>query len=312
MIVTCTMNPAIDIFIATNNYEPNKVNRTEQQIMIPNGKGINISFILKMREIDNTAIGFIGGFTGKFIKEELQKEGIETQFIEVDGKTRINIFTHVNSQKQQYNLVNPGPAVSDHQQELLLRKIELLSEDDILFVSGSTPKGISDDILIDISRIAQQRKINLILDSSSNIVLKCLEYKPYCLKPNGEELSKWFNIKDKTQKNFIRYGKKLIEMGAEKVLLTLGSKGSLYIDNKQVLKVNSPSGRVINTACAGDAFLATFFSEQLKGNNIESSLKIASAAGSSTACSEGLTDFADIEEIIDKISVKHIEGDVQR
>lgn len=306
MIYTCTMNPAIDLFIATKEMLPFTVNRTIEDEAQPNGKGVNISFILKMLNLDNTATGFTGGFTGDFIKEELEKQQILTDFVDIDGMTRINVFTNVEKEEVEFKLVNRGPEISNQEQKVLLEKINKLGTDDVLFVSGSNPRGVNDEILVEIAKLSSQNKFQLILDSSSKVVLECLNYRPYLVKPNDEELASWFRRNTIEASERIKYGKKLIELGAQNVLLSLGSEGSLFIDQDKVLQVNAPKGKVMNTACSGDTLLGTFVGLLKKGWKIEEALKKASAAASSTAFKSGLTDFSDVDELMKDLTVIQI------
>ena len=306
MIYTCTMNPAIDLFVSTNDYDPLIVNRTLGEDIQPNGKGVNISFILKMLGIENVALGFIGGFTGTFIEEELEKKGITTKFVRVEGITRINVFTHVESKNTEYKLVNRGPLINSKQVSELINRIKLLNEDDTLFVSGSNPRGVTDEIIVEIAKLSKKNKFKLVLDTSSKIVLESLQYNPYCIKPNNEELANWFEKESLTDEELNYYGKKLVEMGAEIVLLSLGKEGCLLFTKEESLYVNAPKGKVINTACSGDTLLATFIGLLKKELELGEALKEAVAAGSSTAFSPGLTDFSDVEELKKQMQVKNL------
>ena len=306
MIYTCTMNPAIDLFVSTKDYDPLVVNRTSEEDIQPNGKGVNISFVLKMLGIENIALGFSGGFTGLFIEEELEKKGIKTKFVHVEGTTRINVFTHVESNNTEYKLVNRGPLINLEQVNELLSKIDQLNEDDILFVSGSNPRGVTDEVIVEIAKLSKKNKFKLVLDTSSKIVLESLKYNPYCIKPNNEELAKWFKKESLTDEELSYYGEKLVEMGAEIVLLSLGEEGCLLFTKEENLYVNAPKGKVINTACSGDTLLGTFIGSLKKELKLEEALKEAVAAGSSTAFSPGLTDFSDVEELKKQMEVKKI------
>jgi len=164
------MNLAIDLFIKTLQMLPSEVNRTQEAVYIPNGKGVNVSFILKKLGMNNTALGFKAGFTGQFIEDELHKEGIQTQFVNVDGITRINVFTQVVSTSEEFKLVNQGPSVSQPQEEALLKIIENMNMEDFLFVSGSHPEGITFTTYEKIAKAAQLRRFKLILDTSADFV----------------------------------------------------------------------------------------------------------------------------------------------
>ncbi|MGX7419369.1 1-phosphofructokinase [Carnobacterium gallinarum] len=306
MIYTCTMNPAIDLFVSTNEYLPEIVNRTVEDDVQANGKGVNVSFVLKMLDIESKALGFSGGFTGRFIEEELQEKGIQTDFVKVDGLTRINVFTHVESENTEYKLVNQGPLIQEKQIQQLLTQISELTKEDLLIVSGSNPKGITDEVLKKIAEIAKKNKFRFVLDTSSAVVMDCLEAKPYCLKPNDEELAVWFQKTALSDSELLEAGKQLILSGAEMVLVSLGSKGSLFFSKEKILYGNAPTGKVVNTACAGDTLLATFIGCLEKGAATEAALKMAIAAGSSTAFSPGLTDFKDVKELQKQITIKDL------
>lgn len=307
MFYTCTTNPAIDLFIATKTMQPSVVNRTVEDEAQANGKGVNISFVLKMLGIENVALGFLGGFTGKYIEDELQKAGVQTDFIKVDGQTRINVFTRVEDEDVEYKLVNQGPMISKEELEQLLYKIKKLNSEDTLFISGSNPKGVDDSFLLEAAKLSQENGFRLILDSSSKVVLDCLQYHPALIKPNDEELAAWFNRESLDREELLQYGKKLIEMGAQRVLLSLGEEGAFYIEKDNTTFVSAAKGEVVNTACSGDTLLGTFMGMLLTGHDVEEALRKASAAGSSTAFSSGLTDFTDVEELMKQVQVSQVK-----
>lgn len=302
MIYTCTMNPAIDLFSEFASFDPFVVNRSIFEEYQPNGKAINISFMLKKLGISNMATGFLGGFTGDFIENELEAAGIETAFIKVDGITRINTFIRADS--LEYKAVNRGPVISQQAQELLLEQVRNLKNGDWLFVSGSLPRGIDDQIHIEIAKIAHQQGVKLVLDISSPVLLDCLAYEPYLIKPNDEEIANWFHLSDHTDQSELQTAaEQLLERGAQRVLLSCGSRGALYCDRKQELAVNAPSGKIVNTACAGDTMLAAFAGRLMLGDSEEEALVFATAAGSSTAFTSGLSDLSDVPGLAGQIQL---------
>lgn len=303
-VYTCTMNLAIDLFIETERLEPFTVNRSEDDEIQANGKGVNVSLILKMLGIDNTALGFQAGFTGHFIEEYVREQGISTDFIEVPGKTRINVFTQVNQTGKEYKLVNKGPMIPTEKVQELLIQISNFEQGDYLFVSGSLPQGMSAEILVEISRICYEKGVHLILDTSERTVLQCLRYQPFLLKPNEEELASWFQVSLDAKEDYISYGQQLLTMGAKNVLISLGGEGGIFMNNENILIGNSPRGKVVNTACAGDTLLGTFVAGYLKKQPLKEALKKSLAAGSSTAFRKGLTDFSDVESLSKDIHIK--------
>ncbi|HFM5977003.1 TPA: 1-phosphofructokinase [Enterococcus faecium] len=303
-IYTCTMNLAIDLFIETEEMHPFMVNRTKEDDIQANGKGVNVSLVLKMLDFPSTALGFSAGFTGKYIEDYLQQKQIQTEFIEVPGMTRINVFTQVNQTGEEYKLVNQGPEIPQTAVHNFLNQIRALQAEDYLCVSGSLPRGLSPKVLIEISRICQEKGIHLIIDSSDQEVMDCLPYRPFLLKPNEEELSSWFGRKMVTDEDYFVYGQRLVELGAENVLLSLGEKGAILFTKDRVFRGNSPKGKVVNTACACDTMLGAFLAGYMNRRPLDETLRKSIAAGSSTAFRKGLTDFLDVEELSKQIKIR--------
>ncbi|EMF0614054.1 1-phosphofructokinase [Enterococcus faecium] len=303
-IYTCTMNLAIDLFIETDEMHPFMVNRTKEDDIQANGKGVNVSLVLKMLDFPSTALGFSAGFTGKYIEDYLHQKQIQTEFIEVPGMTRINVFTQVNQTGEEYKLVNQGPEIPQTAVHNFLNQIRALQAEDYLCVSGSLPRGLSPKVLIEISRICREKGIHLIIDSSDQEVMDCLPYRPFLLKPNEEELSSWFGRKMVTDEDYFVYGQRLVELGAENVLLSLGEKGAILFTKDRVFRGNSPKGKVVNTACAGDTMLGAFLAGYMNRRPLDETLRKSIAAGSSTAFRKGLTDFLDVEELSKQIKIR--------
>ncbi|MDR1567167.1 MAG: 1-phosphofructokinase [Streptococcaceae bacterium] len=305
-IYTCTMNLAIDLFIETETMEPDVVNRSSDDDIQANGKGVNVSLILKQLGLNSTALGFSAGFTGAYINQFLIEKEIQTDFVEVDGMTRINVFTQVNHLKQEYKLVNKGPSITKEKIERLLEQIRKIPSDSYLCISGSLPQGVKPEILQKISQITAENGVHLIIDTSYRQVLDCLPYHPFLLKPNEDELAEWFGKKKLTFEECIFYGKQLIAEGAEHVLVSLGGEGALYITEDVVFYGNAPTGKVINTACAGDTLLGCFIGNYLMGVSPEKNLTFSLAAASSTAFQKRLTDFSDVEVLSQQIKVRQL------
>ncbi|TQR26539.1 1-phosphofructokinase [Bacillus safensis] len=304
MIYTCTLNPAIDLYIALKEMRANAVNRTEDEDYQPNGKGVNVSIMLKKYGFTSTALGFIAGFSGSYIEQSLKDLSIQTDFISVEGITRINVFINTT---EEYKLVNQGPAIEEKALHAFREKIAAIPQGGILIMSGSLPKGVPASIFSEVAAICHQQKVKFILDTSSAAVLETLQYKPYLLKPNEEEIAAFFGkTHPLTEKELIQSGEKLIEMGAEQVLISRGEEGALFITKDAVFKGNAPTGTVVNTACSGDAMLAAFLSKHLEEHSPEECLRYGIATGASTAFSKGLSDLHDIDSLIEQVHIQKI------
>lgn len=304
MIYTVTLNPAIDLFINTNTLYKDVVNRTTSYDIQPNGKGVNVSFVLNKLGVPTTALGIGAGFTLKYIEDELTKRNIENKFIETNGITRINVFTNVVSNGAEYKLVNPGPVVNQDSQIKFLKLLESVNEKDIVCISGSFSKGISENFLEDIAKTVTRRNAELIVDTSYHSVLNILKYHPLLIKPNDEELKSWFDIgKEITRDELINLAQELVFRGAKNVLLSLGSQGAVFISKDKIYYGNAPKIVPLNTAGAGDTLLATFIAGMVENKPILSNLKYSIAAGSDTATQEWLTDFKNLENLEKQIEI---------
>lgn len=308
MIYTITLNPAIDLVIITKKLEPNTVNRTESFELQPNGKGVNVSFILKKKGIKNMATGIGGGFTLDYITSGLEEKGIKTEFLKVKAPTRVNVFTRALDQNAEYKEVNPGPDVSEEVQKEFLEYLKnTLKADDTLIISGSFSRGIRPDYLVEIAKITADKRVKLVIDSSSKVVLDTLQYHPYLLKPNDQELASFFDLDEKLdQKKIIELARKLIASGCQNVLVSLGQAGAALINKDHAYFGNAPKIQALNTAGAGDTMLGTFIGEKEKSKGDVEALKLAIAAGSDTASRSGLTDF-EIEKYLQEIQVSEVK-----
>ena len=305
MIYTVTLNPAIDLVIVTKKLEPKVVNRTEKFELQPNGKGVNVSFILKKLGIDSVATGIGGGFTLDYVISGLTEKGIKTNFLKVKEPTRVNVFTDVLDEGTEYKQVNPGPVVSSDKQDQFLDYLEsTVTKDDMVVVSGSFSRGIKPNFLVQLAQLVQKQGAKFVIDSSYLEVIDTLKYRPFLLKPNNDELAAFFNYEgEMTAAKTVELAQKLIKLGCQNVLVSLGADGAAFINKHHVLFANAPQIQVVNSACAGDTMLGTFIAFLEKNKPVSAALKMAVAAGSDTASRTGLTDFS-LDELLPQISVE--------
>lgn len=284
MIYTITFNPALDYIIKTQNFEIGKINRSEKKHILAGGKGINVSIVLKELGIETTALGFIAGFVGDEIERKVKEYGIKTDFIKIENDiSRINIKIAEPNKETAIN--SKGPFIEKNYIELLYKKIEMLKNGDILVLSGSVPRGIETDIYQNICKRLEKRDVKIIVDTTGDLLLKTLEYKPFLIKPNQDELGEIFNVKISNQEEAIEYAKKLQAKGAKNVLISMGSKGAVLIDeNNCIYKMKiSNTEKTINTVGAGDSMVAGFIAGYQMFNNYEKALQMGVAAGTATA-----------------------------
>lgn len=300
MIYTITFNPAIDYIVEVDKFEKNEINRTKSELILPGGKGINVSIVLKNLEIDSTALGFIAGFTGKEIEKRLIDSKINTDFIELEeGFSRIN--TKIVSDKETAVNGN-GPTIKQTDIDKLFEKINNIKTGDILVLSGSIPKTISSKIYENICEHLQNKGIKIIVDATGNLLLNVLKYNPFLIKPNRHELGEIFNVEIDNKEKAIEYGKKLQDLGAKNVLISMGGMGAVLIDeNKQDYYSKAPGGTRVNTVGAGDSMVAGFIAGYLKNNDYNEAFKMGVATGSASACSKYLATKEEVFNLLKNI-----------
>lgn len=313
MIYTITFNPALDYTVQVEEFEIGKINRTKSENILAGGKGLNVSIILKRLGIENIALSFIAGFTGKELERKIQQYNIKTEFIETaKGYTRINV--KISSlekksliQKGETALNGNGPEITQENIEELLKKIKKINSNDMVILSGNVPKCINEDIYEIICKELNENNVKFVVDASQKLLMNCLKYKPFFIKPNKEELEETFNTKIETKEEIIIYAKKLQEKGAKNVLISLGGDGAILLTEKnEVYYSNTPKGQVVNTVGAGDSMVAGFIAGYLKKQNYKEALKLGIASGSATAFSAGLALKEEIDELLKQITIEKI------
>ena len=305
MIYTITFNPAVDLVIQVPNCQLGILNRSMGEEYVAGGKGINMSIVLKRLGIDNIATGFLGGFSGKYIEEFLEKEGITPQFISVEGTTRINVKVK-GEVETEINAAGPSVCVEQFQQ-LMNYFEDVLKEVDIVFLAGNAAPGLDESSYVEIAKLCHARGVKLVLDTTKDLLLACLPYHPFMIKPNLHELEELFGVNIQTKEEMIDYAFKLREKGARNVLISCGGEGAFLVNEiGEVFTSNTPKGMLINSVGAGDSMLAGFMAKFIETNDYRKSLKQGAASGSATAFSVGIATRELIEELIPQIEITEI------
>ncbi len=288
MIYTVTFNPAIDYVVRmSEELLPGMTNRSDSEECYFGGKGINVSTILKNLGLDNTALGFTAGFTGKAIEESVKAKGIKSGFISLpEGISRINVKikgqaeTEINAQ---------GPAIPEEARKELFDRINTLVDGDMLILAGSIPNSLPSDVYEKIIALVSDRKIDVVVDATKDLLKNVLKYHPFLIKPNNHELGEMFGKVLKTDEELEEHAKKLQEMGARNVLISMAGDGAMLIsEDGQKFRMGVPKGEVRNSVGAGDSMVAGFIAGYFKNRSYEEALKMGTAAGSATAFSDDL------------------------
>lgn len=301
MIYTVTLNPSVDYVIRVDQFEENKVNRIDSEEKFPGGKGINVSRVLHRLDVPTKALGFLGGFTGGFIQSELEKEKVQTDFVKVDGDSRINI--KLKSDKET-EINGKGPVITEEQFNELVDKIRSIPNDSILVLAGSIPASLPSTFYKFLTQECMERGVKVAVDASGKTLLDVVQYHPFFIKPNHHELGYLFDVTITSVQDAAKYGRKLIEMGAEHVVVSMAGEGALLLTKDDSYVSNVPKGTVVNSVGAGDSLVAGFLGTYVKTNNVIEAFRFGVATGSATAFSSDLATKEKIEELVSQVIIK--------
>ena len=303
MIYSVTLNPSIDFIVRVKDFQLGETNRAYEDNFFAGGKGIMVSKLLKNVKTNCVNLGFLGGFTGTFIEQNLKKLNILSDFVTVNENTRVNVKLKTETETE----INcQGPKISDNEKEEFLDKIRKIKSDDFVILSGSVPSNLGNDFYITIIEILNKNGVKFTLDSSGETFSKSLKYKPFLIKPNKDELKEYARREFKNNQEIVNYVRENLVDKAEHVIISLGGEGALYIDKKfslfaYPLRVKE---NVVNTVGAGDSVVAGFVNYMLKHNDTEKAFRFAVACGTATSFSEDIGELNFIEEIYNKLVIE--------
>lgn len=304
MIYTVTFNPAIDYIAQVNNLKMDEINRATSEKILAGGKGINVSVVLKNLGIESVVLGFIAGFTGNEIKRRVEEFGIKTDFVYIPDKfSRINVKLQLNVDgkiTEETAINGEGPKILDQEVNEFMKRIEKIKKDDFIVLAGSVSRNMKDDIYEKICEKVKEKGAKIVADATGKLLVNVLKHKPFLIKPNKKELEEIFEREINTNEEVIFYARKLQEMGAENVLISMDKDGAILITkDKKMLYSEAPKGKVVNSVGSGDSMVAGFLTGFITYSDYEKALKLGIAAGSASAFSK---DLATKEEILYQLS----------
>ena len=303
MIYTVTFNPSLDYIVSVEDFKLGLTNRTSSELILPGGKGINVSTVLGNLGIENTALGFLAGFTGKEIERRLKEMGVASDFIEInEGVSRINLKlksidgTEINGS---------GPVISAEDVEKLMEKLDKLGEGDVLFLAGSIPSSMPDDMYQKIMAKLDGKGVMIVVDATRDLLLNVLEYHPFLIKPNNHELGEIFDVELLTRESVVPYAKKLQEKGARNVLISMAGEGAaLVAEDGSIYLAEAPKGTLVNGVGAGDSMVAGFLAGWLEKHDYRHAFHTGIAAGSASAFSEYLASREEVQAVYEQVTSK--------
>lgn len=311
MIYTVTLNPSLDYIVTVEDFRTGIVNRTKEELIYPGGKGINVSIVLKNLGLESTALGFKAGFTGEELGRKLTEKGIATSFVTVEkGITRINVKIRSIDESE---INGQGPITNDKELNTLLEMLDHLKEDDVLVLAGSIPESIPSTIYRMIMERLVHKKIKIVVDATKELLLNVLQYQPFLIKPNNHELGEIFGIELKSTEDIIQYAKKLKEMGAKNVMISMAGDGAILVTEKgDTYFSEAPKGKLKNSVGAGDSMVAGFIAGYLNTKDYLEAFKMGICTGSASAFSEELATKDEVLNLLNthKFNLKEFPAEV--
>lgn len=297
MINTITLNPSLDYIVKVDSFKVDSLNRIEEERICAGGKGINVSIVLKNLGVENTALGYVAGFTGDEILRQIESHGVSCDFVKLKkGFSRINVKLKSDGETE---INGAGPEITEDDLKVLYDKLSHLTKGDYLILSGSIPTSVPDDIYENIMNSLLDTGVEFIVDATKDLLLKVLKYKPFLIKPNHHELAEMFNVELNSDDDIIKYGKKLQEMGAKNVLISMAGDGAILIpENGEAIKRDVPKGVLKNSVGAGDSMVAGFLCGYLKNSDIAEAFKMGIATGSASAFSDNLATEEEVYSLL--------------
>ena len=300
MIYTVTFNPSLDYIVSVDDFQLGLTNRTSSELLLPGGKGVNVSVILKNLGIESTALGFVAGFTGAEITRKVEEMGVRSDFIPVkEGISRINVKlksidgTEINGM---------GPDIGRDKVAELMEKLKVLGQGDVIVLAGSIPTAMPDDIYSWILEQLEGRGVTSVVDATGDLLLNVLKYHPFLIKPNSHELGDIFGVKLKAREDAVPYAKKLQEMGARNVLVSMAGEGAvLAAEDGSVYDAPAPKGVLVNAVGSGDSMVAGFTAGWMEKQDYRHAFYMGVASGSASAFSEYLATREEIMDLYERI-----------
>lgn len=303
MIYTVTLNPSVDYVIQVDDLIIGSLNKMNQEAKYPGGKGINVSRVLNELNYNNTALGFLGGYTGNFIEKQMQEKGGGTNFIRIKDETRTNIKLKSSGETEINGL---GPDIDSDESDQLLQQLEQITKEDTVILSGSAPPSLAQHYYEEMVKIIANTGSAFVVDTTGESLKSTLAYRPLLIKPNKEELAEIFKVTLNKQDDLIKYGRKLLDLGARNAIISMGGDGAFLFTDNGIFKGNTPKGKVQNSVGAGDSMVAGFTGKYNETKDAVEAFKWGLAAGSATAFSADLATGKAIFALLNEVEVNQI------
>ena len=299
MIFTVTFNPSLDYIVRVDEMRLGTINRTNYEQLLPGGKGINVSIVLGNLGHPSRALGFSAGVTGVALEKLLADTGVDADLVHVKaGFTRINAKVKA---VEETEINGQGPRIAPEDVEALFSKLDVLGQDDTLVISGSVPNTLPSDMYEQVMERLAGRGVRIVVDAERDLLTRVLPYRPFLVKPNNHELGDIFGVTLKTRDEVVPYARRMQEMGAQNVLVSMAGEGGVLVAaDGQVYQSPAAKGTVVNSVGAGDSCVAGFLAGLMETGSYQTAFRMGLAAGSASAFSDHLATRPEVEDLMSR------------
>lgn len=299
MIFTVTFNPSLDYIVRVDEMRLGTINRTNYEQLLPGGKGINVSIVLGNLGHPSRALGFSAGVTGVALEKLLADTGVDADLVHVKaGFTRINAKVKAIEETE---INGQGPRIAPEDVDALFSKLDVLGQDDTLVISGSVPNTLPSDMYEQVMERLAGRGVRIVVDAERNLLTRVLPYRPFLVKPNNHELGDIFGVTLKTRDEVVPYARRMQEMGAQNVLVSMAGEGGVLVAaDGQVYQSPAAKGTVVNSVGAGDSCVAGFLAGLMETGSYQTAFRMGLAAGSASAFSDHLATRPEVEDLMSR------------
>ena len=299
MIFTVTFNPSLDYIVRVDEMRLGTINRTNYEQLLPGGKGINVSIVLGNLGHPSRALGFSAGVTGAALEKLLADTGVDADLVHVKaGFTRINAKVKA---VEETELNGQGPRIAPEDVDALFSKLDVLGQDDTLVISGSVPNTLPSDMYEQVMERLAGRGVRIVVDAERDLLTRVLPYRPFLVKPNNHELGDIFGVTLKTRDEVVPYARRMQEMGAQNVLVSMAEEGGVLVAaDGQVYQSPAAQGTVVNSVGAGDSCVAGFLAGLMETGSYQTAFRMGLAAGSASAFSDHLATRPEVEDLMSR------------
>lgn len=297
MIYTVTFNPSLDYIIRVDDFRTGQINRTAREMILPGGKGVNVSIVLSNLGHDSKALGFTAGIIGEDLEDLLQKSGVSTDFIRVkNGCSRINVKMRSDTETE---INGQGPVIEEDEIQQLFARLDQIESGDYLVISGSVPNTLPSDMYEQIMQRLEGRGVRIVVDAEKDLMTRVLEYRPFLVKPNHLELGGIFGVSLASRAEVLPYAERLQAMGARNVLVSMAGEGAVLLsESGEVFRAPAPKGALVNSVGAGDSMVAGFLAGWIEQGSYDSAFRMGLCAGSASAFSDQLAKRHEVEALM--------------